>query len=99
VLAIPEGPTVYHAGDTTVFGDMTLIGELYQPDIALLPIGGYYTMGPVGAAKAARLLGVDTVVPIHYGTFPILAGTPEELTEEARGDFEVFACTPGEPVA
>ncbi len=98
VLAIPGGPTVYHAGDTTVFGDMALIGELHRPDIALLPIGGYYTMGPAGAAKAARLLGVDTVVPIHYGTFPILAGTPEQLTEEAAGDFEVMACTPGVPI-
>ena len=94
VLAVPDGPTVYHAGDTDVFGDMALIGELHRPDIALLPIGGYFTMGPIGAARAARLLGVATVVPIHFGTFPILAGTPEQLREAAAGDFEVIDCTP-----
>ncbi|NQV07293.1 metal-dependent hydrolase [bacterium] len=85
VLAFPGGPTIYHAGDTSVFGDMTLIGEMSTPDIALLPIGGHFTMGPVGAARAARMLGVATVIPMHYGTFPILAGTPDELRVELDG--------------
>ena len=85
VLAVPNGPTVYHAGDTTVFGDMQLIGELWSPDLALLPIGGHYTMGPDHAAVAARMLGVSAVVPIHYGTFPILDGTPAELAAALDG--------------
>ena len=90
---------VYHSGDTAVFGDMRLIGELYRPDVALLPIGGHYTMGPREAALAVELLGVKHVVPIHYGTFPILAGTPDELRAAliARGltDVEVHALEPG----
>jgi L-ascorbate metabolism protein UlaG (beta-lactamase superfamily) len=98
VLEFPGGPTIYHAGDTTVFGDMTLIGELWSPDIALLPIGGWYTMGPAHAARAARMLGVETVIPIHFGTFPILAGTPAEFEEHAAGDFEVATLEIGEPV-
>jgi L-ascorbate metabolism protein UlaG (beta-lactamase superfamily) len=85
VLGLPGGPTLYHAGDTTVFGDMALIGELWSPDVAFLPIGGHYTMGPDHAARAAQLLGVGTVVPIHYGTFPILAGTPAELAGALEG--------------
>jgi L-ascorbate metabolism protein UlaG (beta-lactamase superfamily) len=83
VTLIPDRDE-YHAGDTAVFGDMRLIGELYQPDIALLPIGGHFTMGPREAALAVDLLGVKQVLPIHYGTFPILAGTPEELRAELR---------------
>jgi len=97
VLSFPEGPTIYHAGDTFVFGDMALIRELFAPDIALLPIGGHYTMDPRQAARAAGLLGVSAVVPIHYGTFPILAGTPEQLAEHAAGAFEVVALEPGVP--
>ncbi len=97
VLAFDGGPTIYHAGDTMVFGDMSLIGELWRPDIALLPIGGHYTMDPRQAAKAAKLLGVSTVIPMHYGTFPILAGTPEELREAAGGAFEVRVLDVGEP--
>lgn len=98
ILAFEGGPTLYHAGDTMVFGDMALIGELWRPDIALLPIGGHYTMDPRQAAKAAQLLGVSTVVPMHYGTFPILAGTPEELEEAGGGAFEVVVLSAGEPV-
>ena len=96
VLGFPGGPTVYHAGDTMVFGDMALIGELWQPDLALLPIGGHYTMDPRQAAKAADLLGVGTVIPIHFGTYPVLAGTPDQLREEAGGRFEVRHLTIGE---
>jgi len=81
VLTLPDGFKVYHAGDTNVFGDMRIVGELYRPDLALLPIGGHYVMSPTEAAYAARLLGIARVIPIHYGTFPILAGTPAQLRE------------------
>jgi L-ascorbate metabolism protein UlaG (beta-lactamase superfamily) len=82
VVAIEGGPTIYFAGDTCVFGDMALIGELYAPDVAMLPIGGFFTMDPREAAKAVELLGVSQVVPMHYGTFPLLVGTPQELRDE-----------------
>ena len=95
VLEFPGGPTLYHAGDTAVFGDMKLIGELFEPDLAFLPIGGWYTMDPRQAAMAGKLLGVEQVVPIHFGTFPILAGTPDELREHAGGAFDVIALQPG----
>jgi len=98
ILEFPGGPTIYHAGDTMVFGDMALIKELWAPDIALLPIGGWYTMDPRQAAMAGKMLGVSTVVPIHFGTFPILAGTPAELSEHAAGAFEVAALEIGVPV-
>lgn len=91
VLEIPSGPTLYHAGDTTLFGDLQLIGEIYQPDVALLPIGGHFTMGPELAARAGRLIGAPKVIPIHFGTFPILSGTPDELRKAAGGSFEVVA--------
>ena len=80
VLTFDEGPTVYVAGDTDVFGDMALIRELHHPDVAILPIGDHYTMGPTRAAKAAELLGVRKVIPCHYGTFPVLVGTPSALS-------------------
>jgi L-ascorbate metabolism protein UlaG (beta-lactamase superfamily) len=82
VVRMESGYTIYHAGDTNVFGDMRLIGELYRPDLALLPIGGHYTMGPREAALAVEMLGVDAVAPIHWGTFPLLAGTPAALRHE-----------------
>jgi L-ascorbate metabolism protein UlaG (beta-lactamase superfamily) len=82
VLEIEDGRRVYFAGDTDLFGDMALIRDLHRPEVAFLPIGGHYTMGPRGAAKAAQLLGVKAVVPIHYGTFPVLVGTPDELRRE-----------------
>jgi L-ascorbate metabolism protein UlaG (beta-lactamase superfamily) len=81
VIEFESGFKVYHAGDTAVFGDMQLIGELYRPDVALLPIGDQVVMSPYEAAHAARLLGIQHVVPIHYGTFPFLPGTPEEFKE------------------
>jgi L-ascorbate metabolism protein UlaG (beta-lactamase superfamily) len=99
VIEFPGGPyRVYHAGDTNVFGDMKLIAELYKPDIALLPIGGHYTMGPREAAHAVRLLGVKEVVPMHYGTFPVLTGTPAELREHLtdRPEVKVHDIKPGE---
>ena len=85
VVELEDGRRVYYSGDTDVFGDMVLIGEMWRPDVAILPIGGHYTMGPRGAARAAQLLGVETVVPVHYGTFPILAGSPHELRDELSG--------------
>ena len=87
----------YFAGDTAVFGDMRLIGEMYAPEIAFLPIGDHYTMGPEGAAVAARLLGVRQVVPMHWGTFPVLTGTPEALKKlvDPHG-IDVLALKPGE---
>ena len=84
VVEFDNGFKLYHAGDTAVFSDMALIGKLLEPDIALLPIGDFYTMGPRSAAEAVRLLGVKTVVPMHFGTFPALTGTPEQLRQEAK---------------
>jgi L-ascorbate metabolism protein UlaG (beta-lactamase superfamily) len=99
VVEMENGFRVYHAGDTNVFGDMRLIGELWRPDLAMLPIGGHFTMGPREAAAAVELLGVRHVMPIHYGTFPLLAGTPDQLRAElaARGlaDVAVHAPEPG----
>jgi L-ascorbate metabolism protein UlaG (beta-lactamase superfamily) len=99
VVELENGFRFYFAGDTAVFGDMRLIGDLYQPDLALLPIGGHYTMGPRDAALAVELLRVKHVVPIHYGTFPILTGTPEQWRSELDGrgltDVEIHAPEPG----
>jgi L-ascorbate metabolism protein UlaG (beta-lactamase superfamily) len=81
VIELEDGYRIYHAGDTQPYSDMRLIRELHRPDLAMLPIGGHYTMGPDGAAMAVEFLGVDEVVPLHYGTFPILAGTPTQLRE------------------
>ncbi len=74
-----DGKRVYFAGDTCVFGDMALIKRLYAPDVAVLPIGGHYTMGPNEAAVALELLGANRCVPCHFGTFPVLTGSPDEL--------------------
>jgi L-ascorbate metabolism protein UlaG (beta-lactamase superfamily) len=97
VIALENGQTIYFAGDTALFGDMKLIGELYKPDIAFLPIGDRFTMGPDTAATAARWLGVKQVVPMHYGTFPLLTGTPQQLEQHLAGSgIEVLVLTPGE---
>lgn len=90
-------PTVYFAGDTTLFGDMKIIRDLYRPEIAFLPIGDHYTMGPDVAAIAAEWLGVRQVVPMHWGTFPLLTGTPEALRQHLAGrSIEVLELKPGE---
>ena len=86
--------TIYFAGDTNVFGDMALIARIYEPDVAVLPIGDHFTMGPREAAVALELLGVKRCVPCHYGTFPLLTGTPEKLRELAP-DVEIIAPEPG----
>jgi L-ascorbate metabolism protein UlaG (beta-lactamase superfamily) len=96
VLSIADGPVLYHAGDTAVFGDMQLIRELYQPQVAMLPIGGHYTMGPTQAALAVRYLAPRTVLPLHFGTFPPLTGTPEELAALVDASVEVVRWSPGD---
>lgn len=83
VLHFPDGRAAYFAGDTAVFSDMSLIAELYRPELAFLPVGDHFTMGPREAAKAVQLLGVKTVIPMHFGTFPQLTGTPGALAEQA----------------
>ena len=97
VVKMEDGRALYFSGDTALFGDMRLIGELYSPEVAFLPIGDHFTMGPAAAAMAARMLGVRQVVPMHYGTFPILTGTPDELKRlvEPHG-IDVLVLTPGE---
>lgn len=98
IVRLPGGLTIYHAGDTAVFGDMKLIAELYAPDLALLPIGDFYTMGPREAALAIRLLGVRHVVPMHFGTFPPLVGRPEQVRELTVDipSLEIHALKPGD---
>jgi L-ascorbate metabolism protein UlaG (beta-lactamase superfamily) len=97
VVTLEDGRRVYVAGDTCIFGDMALIGRLYRPDVAILPIGDFYTMGPFEAAEAIRLLGVRKVVPTHYGTFPALSGTPDALRSAASDveGLEVLDVPPG----
>jgi L-ascorbate metabolism protein UlaG (beta-lactamase superfamily) len=93
-------PTIYYAGDTALFGDMKMIAEVYAPEIAFLPIGDHYTMGPDTAAIAAKWLGVRQVVPMHWGTFPLLTGTPTMLKEHLAGSgIEVLELQPGETAA
>ncbi len=103
IITLENGYRIYFAGDTTVFGDMALIGELYQPDLAMLPIGDFFTMGPMEAAKAVELLGVKHVLGMHYGTFPLLTGTPQGLRDEMakRGltDVTVEELKPGETLS
>jgi L-ascorbate metabolism protein UlaG (beta-lactamase superfamily) len=98
VLTVADGPILYHAGDTAVFGDMKLIHELYRPEVAMLPIGGHYTMGPKEAALAVRLLEPKIVLPLHFGTFPPLTGTPENLAGLVDAGVEVVRWTPGETI-
>jgi L-ascorbate metabolism protein UlaG (beta-lactamase superfamily) len=98
IIELEDGFKIYHAGDTGVFGDMAYIGSYYEPDLALLPIGGHFTMDPTHAAYAVRnLLKTKTVMPMHYGTFPPLKGTPEQF-KQALGDYpgEVVVMQPGE---
>jgi len=96
VVTLEDGCTLYFAGDTNVFEDMRLIREQYAPEIAFLPIGDRFTMGPAGAARACDLLGVRQVVPMHYGTYPALTGTPTELRKQIGAHIEVLELRPGE---
>ena len=94
VVTLEDGKKLYFAGDTCVFSDMQLIGRIYSPDVAILPIGDHFTMGPKEAAVALELLGTRRCVPCHYGTFPILVGTPDELRQLAP-DVDVVDVEPG----
>jgi L-ascorbate metabolism protein UlaG (beta-lactamase superfamily) len=87
VIGLEDGSTIYYTGDTALFGDMALIGVAHHPDLVILPIGGHYTMGPADAARAVEMIGASEVLPVHYGTFPILAGNPAALRDAlaARG--------------
>ncbi|HEX4770166.1 MAG TPA: metal-dependent hydrolase [Bryobacteraceae bacterium] len=99
VLTLRDGRTAYFAGDTALFGDMELIGELYKPELAFLPIGDFYTMGPFQAAHAARLVKPKRVIPMHYGTFPVLTGKPEDLSQALQKDgIEVWTLKQGNTV-
>lgn len=99
VVRLPEGYTFYHAGDTALFSDMQLIAELFRPELAFLPIGDHFTMDPHQAARACRFLAVQKVIPIHWGTFPLLTGRPEQLERELKTlgvSCQVIGLKPGE---
>lgn len=99
IIQLENGYTIYHAGDTGVFADMAFIGNYYKPDLALLPIGGHFTMDPVHAGYAVRTYfnNVKKVVPMHYGTFGLLKGTPEEFKKELAGfSGEIIVMQPGD---
>ncbi len=102
ILTLENGYKIYHTGDTAVFGDMALIGQIYQPDLVLLPIGDRFVMSPLEAAHACRLLGARNVIPIHFATFPLLTGTPEAFQAELDKlnlDTMVTVLEPGETAA
>jgi L-ascorbate metabolism protein UlaG (beta-lactamase superfamily) len=101
VLELEDGYRIYHTGDTAVFGDMRIIAELYRPNLVMLPIGDHFTMSPREAAYACRLLTPEAVLPLHYGTFPLLTGTPEaleRLLREQGGQTRIIHVRPGESV-
>jgi L-ascorbate metabolism protein UlaG (beta-lactamase superfamily) len=102
VITFENGLRIYHAGDTNVFGDMAIIRDIYRPDLAILPIGDVFTMGPKEAAYACRLLGPKAVIPMHWGTFPMLTGTPAEFGQEIKSlglNVELIAMEPGETIS
>jgi L-ascorbate metabolism protein UlaG (beta-lactamase superfamily) len=102
VITFENGLKIYHAGDTNVFGDMSIIRDLYRPDLAMLPIGDLFTMGPMEAAYACRLLEPKAVIPMHWGTFPLLTGTPEEFGHQLKGaglGVELITMKPGETIS
>ena len=98
VVTLEDGFPIYHAGDTGVFKDMEIIGDLYHPELVLLPIGSHYVMGPREAAYACKLLRPKYVVPMHYGTFPVLTGTPEAFIEAMANlpSAEIILLNPGD---
>ncbi len=98
IVHFSNGLRLWHTGDTAIFGDMALIADIYKPDVVLLPIGGHYVMSPVEASKAVRLTGIKRIVPMHFGTFPVLSGTPDELarlTADIDG-LQILAMKPGD---
>ncbi len=99
VLELEDGFKIYFSGDTNVFGDMSLIGRIYAPDVAVLPIGDHYTMGPLEASVALELLGVIRCVPCHYGTFPLLTGEPDALRKLVPEGIEILSPEPGKTLS
>ena len=97
MIRLEDGKTIYFAGDTNVFGDMQLIARIYRPDVAVLPIGDWFTMGPEEAAVALELLGYPRCVPCHWGTFPLLTGTPARLKELAP-NADIVELEPGDSI-
>ena len=97
-MVIDSGKVVYHAGDTCVFGDMKLIHELYRPEVAMLPIGGFYTMDPKQAAMATELINPKIVIPMHYGTWPPIEQDPKEFERLVKksSKAKVVILKPGE---
>ena len=99
VLRFADNRSIYFSGDTAVFSDMELIQELYEPTLAFLPIGDHFTMGAREAALACGMLRPQRVIPMHFGTFPLLTGTPEQLAERVKDTgTEIWTLTPGQPV-
>ena len=98
VLEFSNGVKLYHAGDTNVFSDMAIIRDLYAPKIVMLPIGDHFTMSPREAAYACKLLQPETVIPMHFGTFPMLTGTPAEL-QKLVPDVKVLELKPGQTIS
>jgi len=100
IIQFENGFVFYHAGDTGVFGDMKILGEIYKPELSLLPIGSHFTMDPKEATYAAKLLGSKYVIPIHYGTFPVLTGTAEEFVRLMKEvpETKVYVLKPGDTV-
>jgi L-ascorbate metabolism protein UlaG (beta-lactamase superfamily) len=99
ILTFKDGRRAYFAGDTAIFSDMKLYGEIYHPEMAFLPVGDHFTMGPDEAAYAGRMLGVKEIIPMHYGTFPLLTGHPEELEKKLAGSgIRVRILQRGQPV-
>jgi L-ascorbate metabolism protein UlaG (beta-lactamase superfamily) len=99
ILTFKDGRRAYFAGDTAVFSEMALYADIYHPELAFLPIGDFYTMGPEEAAYAARLLKVKKVIPMHYGTFPALTGRPEHLEEKLAGTgIQVLTLKQAQPI-
>jgi L-ascorbate metabolism protein UlaG (beta-lactamase superfamily) len=96
IIQLEDGFKIYFAGDTMIFGDMKWIGELYKPDLAIVPIGDRFTMDPLQAAKACEMIQAKKVIPMHYGTFPLLTGTPEEFARKLQGTgIEMVHLKPG----
>lgn len=98
IVKLENGFTIYIAGDTALFGDMTLIGEIYKPDMAILPIGDHFTMNGADAARACRMLGVAHVVPCHYKTFPLLAQNADSLVDNLSANITAHILSPGESI-
>jgi L-ascorbate metabolism protein UlaG (beta-lactamase superfamily) len=101
IITLEDGTVIYHAGDTDIFSDMKLIGELYKPDVALLPIGDVYTMGPETAVEAAKLINAKKVIPMHYAGSFQLPGSPDlfkKLMAEKLPETEVIIAKPGEEI-